>query len=332
MHINHVCILKLQAVDFRCRKLYIIIRASINENYMLMSHTIEAYQTAITNNFLGCIWHSGNLTFNMAANSSIISRETFQLYKNYSGIDNYHDLETHLNKIKKKLEVVNEHEGKTNYRCIQRYKFACPRMYHRFFYKELIELGGKLEAPYLLDVGCCTGTDIRKLLLDGYPKQYLIGMDIEQCYIDSGYALFKDNPTTCPIRFFVDDIFTFDKTHFLCGTIAIVHAGSVFHLLDSNEKSKQFLQHITWLLRPGGILVGGHVCADQSIQYLRQSTNSLKYYMGIEQFEHMLSQEGFTNIRIETQPRLGEEENDLHDFTAFWISFYGEYRPSSTNI
>ncbi|KAL7319276.1 hypothetical protein PS15m_002433 [Mucor circinelloides] len=262
----------------------------------------------------------------MAENPALFSEETIQLYREYVGVDKIQDLESHLTAIQQTLAE----QGRINYRCIQRFKFAFSRICERFFYKDLIRLGQTLEqqqkAPYFLDIGCCTGTDLRKMILDGYPKDYLIGMDIEQCYIDCGYKLFKDDPATCPIRFIIDDLFTFEKTHVLCNTISIVHAGSVLHLFDLDQIA-QFIHRATWLLKPGGILAGGHVCADRSTHYFRQATKSLKYYMAIDEFKQILEREGFTDIRMETQPRIAEEDDEERDFTAFWVSFYAVYSP-----
>lgn len=163
---------------------------------------------------------------------------------------------------------------------------------------------------------------MRKLLLDGYPKDYLIGLDIEQSYIDCGYALFKDSPETCPIEFIVGDLLS--STCVLTQKMAVIHAGSVFHLFIDIHLMRQFLQKLTGFLNPGGLLVGGHVCAEKSTQYFRESTNSMKFYLGIHEFEKLLISEGFTNIELETKPRIGREHED---FTAFWVSFCAVYQP-----
>ena len=43
-----------------------------------------------------------------------------------------------------------------------------------------------------LDVGCCLGTDMRKLVFDGVPAQNLVGIELRQQYIDLGFDLFRD--------------------------------------------------------------------------------------------------------------------------------------------
>ncbi|KAI8358535.1 S-adenosyl-L-methionine-dependent methyltransferase [Blakeslea trispora] len=252
-----------------------------------------------------------------------IPKELFQLYHNYAHFHEVSDLQEHLITIQEQLLRVIT----INYKCIERYKFACTRLYERFFYQDILSKGKKeLEkggSPYFLDVGCCTGTDLRKLLVDGYPKDFLLGMDVEQSYIDCGYKLFKDDPKTCSIRFIVNDLFSLDDSHSLCHSISIVHAGSVFHLFPDYETIARFLGKIIMLLKPNGVLVGGHVCTEESMEHYRESKKSFKYYMGVNDFRELLRSKGFVDIQLETQPRLDEED----DFTAFWISFYAVFRP-----
>lgn len=186
-------------------------------------------------------------------------------------------------------------------------------MLHRF------ETNSKCGENRQIYTNYFAGTDLRKLLLDGYPRDFLIGMDIEQHYIDCGYLLFKDNPETCPIQFIVDEEWEPVEK------MTIVHAGSVLHLFPNMEGIRQFLKKMTRMLKKGGVLVGGHVCADRPVEFFRESTQKVKYYMGLDEFKQLLILEGYTDIEIETTSRVGENE----DFTAFWVSFYAVYNPQS---
>lgn len=46
-----------------------------------------------------------------------------------------------------------------------------------------------------LDIGCCLGHDIRKLVFDGVPGENLAGVELRQGYIDLGYEFFRDKDT-----------------------------------------------------------------------------------------------------------------------------------------
>ena len=115
----------------------------------------------------------------------------------------------------------------------------------------------------LLDLGCCFGQDIRKLVADGAPGQNLIGCDLHQGFVDLGYDLFHDRETLAS-KFVVGDILAsqFDgdqESPFqeLRGKIDIIHASSFFHLFPL---SRQILiaQRLLKLLRPtpGSLILG----------------------------------------------------------------------------
>ncbi|KAI8883215.1 hypothetical protein K501DRAFT_249906 [Backusella circina FSU 941] len=270
----------------------------------------------------------------------ILNKETLQLYKDYAGIASAKDLTAHLQHCQDSLL----HKGKVTYRCIEHFKFAFSRIYYRFFYKDIIEFGKKLQhenqEPYFLDIGCCTGTDLRQLLLDGYPKSYLIGTDVDQAYIDCGYTLFRDSKETCPIQFIVGNIFSdaFLPTSSLSvvdtplsiykDKIAVVHAGSVFHLFDGEETSLAFLKRIVMLLKPNGMLVGGHVISDKNVVFYRPSTKSDKFLMGRDTFYNMLESQGFKDIKMEATPKQYEgRDYEQYGFKAFWLAFSAVYKP-----
>lgn len=120
-----------------------------------------------------------------------------------------------------------------------------------------------LSEQKLLDLGCCFGQDIRKLVADGAPGQNLIGCDLHQGFVDLGYDLFRDRDTLAS-KFIVGDILTsqfdgdqenpFQK---LQGKIDIIHASSFFHLFPLAAQlliAKRLLQ----LLRPipGSLILG----------------------------------------------------------------------------
>ncbi|CAG9948842.1 unnamed protein product [Clonostachys rosea f. rosea IK726] len=47
----------------------------------------------------------------------------------------------------------------------------------------------------LIDVGCCLGQDIRKLIHDGAPAENLVGLDLDERFFEAGFQLFKDSDT-----------------------------------------------------------------------------------------------------------------------------------------
>ncbi|ORZ17294.1 hypothetical protein BCR42DRAFT_414348 [Absidia repens] len=300
-----------------------------------------------------------------------LDQTTLQLYRDYVGIQTLTDLETHLKTIQRILK-----KTETSYRCIDQYKFATSRMNRRFFYSQVLKYKSQRD-PFLIDIGCCTGnsftvcdktahrltqwlyfsfelgTDLRQLYLDGYPKEYLVGLDSSSHYIECGYELFKDRQH-CPITFLVGDIFTeTDTRNDRCGVntydgqTAVVMAGSVIHLFQDISQVDRFIARMAKLLRPGGLFVGAHVamlhsgCVDRL--QLNQDTDddeddadqqqwTKKFYLGQHEFKSLLSQHGFGDIQMESElriPLLDQEQYLPASSTnqLFWLSFSATYSP-----
>lgn len=63
---------------------------------------------------------------------------------------------------------------------------------NRLYPRLLLRLQG---GDTFLDVGCCLGQDIRKLVLDGVPASNVAGAELREGYIRLGYELFRDRDT-----------------------------------------------------------------------------------------------------------------------------------------
>jgi hypothetical protein len=111
-----------------------------------------------------------------------------------------------------------------------------------------------------LDLGCCFGQDIRRLVADGVSDKVLIGSDLHQGFLDLGYDLFKDRETL-HTEFIAADVFDAEsKLTQLEGSIDIIHASSFFHLFGY-EGQKKIARRVVQLLKPkkDSLLVGRQV-------------------------------------------------------------------------
>ena len=97
------------------------------------------------------------------------------------------------------------------------------------------------------------GTDVRKLAKDGYTAQNIVGCDLRDTFIESGFKLFHDKET-CGINFFSDDIFELSPTpattlgqltkpfnesrrlEDLKGRLSHVYTGALFHLFTEEPQ------------------------------------------------------------------------------------------------
>lgn len=115
------------------------------------------------------------------------------------------------------------------------------------------------EEKYL-DLGCCFGQDIRRLVKDGVASENCYGSDLRLNFMELGYELFLDK-NSLKTKFIEADVFDPESNlKSLDGQIDILHAAAFFHLFDY-ENQKKVGKRVARLLRPqkGSLLVGRQV-------------------------------------------------------------------------
>jgi len=129
------------------------------------------------------------------------------------------------------------------------------------------------------------GTDLRHIVQSGYPSTSVIGCDIRDDFIDLGHTLYADRDT-CPIPFFVGDIFDTTLRPFpqvaddgcpslqdvrslneLRGRVKYVYTGALFHLFDEGTQEAIARRLVTLLDVTEGVgpavLFGRHVAKEE---------------------------------------------------------------------
>lgn len=121
------------------------------------------------------------------------------------------------------------------------------------------------------------GTDVRKLVADGYPADHVIACDLRATFIDLGLDKLYRDRGTCPITFFAGDIFDFtpqtrqiqsatEKPLSECssfddvvGKISHLYVGALFHLFveDTQLALAQRLAHLS-KREKGSVIFGRH--------------------------------------------------------------------------
>lgn len=118
------------------------------------------------------------------------------------------------------------------------------------------------------------GTDVRKLVYDGYPASSVLGCDVRHDYIDLGYKLYRDEDIS-QIRFFTSDIFDvlpsfttateaghdtkITSLSQMLGSLTHIYIGAVFHLFDESTQYAIALRLAALLKRvPGAVIFGRH--------------------------------------------------------------------------
>lgn len=121
------------------------------------------------------------------------------------------------------------------------------------------------EGAKYLDIGCCLGQDIRKLVMDGAPPANLHGAELHAPFIDLSYELFRDRglastfmeaDALAPLSADAEGVGG-NPLSKLRGDVDIVHLGMVLHVFGL-EKQRALLENCVALLRPrrGSVVLG----------------------------------------------------------------------------
>ncbi|KAL5119572.1 hypothetical protein ACEQ8H_002418 [Pleosporales sp. CAS-2024a] len=161
-----------------------------------------------------------------------------------------------------------------------------------------------------LDIGCCMGQDIRKLIVDGAPQENLYGSDLKQDFWDIGYDMFCDK-TTLRIKFIQADVFDAESgLREYDGKIDIVHAASFFHLFDWDDQVKAIKRVIGLLqARPGSVVFGRQGGMAKAGVFTHVQDGKTIFWHNPESWAKIWKQAGDeTSTEWQVQSSLGEED------------------------
>jgi len=142
------------------------------------------------------------------------------------------------------------------YRCIEKRAFAVPRIQKHHAYSRVKALLNDPEFR-LLELGCCFGTDARKLLFDGLSLSRLVISDLHDEYWKIGRdILFKDNlDLTSFWADFSDASINTASFPPIEQPFSVVSSQAMLHVF-SKTQVRNFVANIHKVLKPGGILFG----------------------------------------------------------------------------
>jgi SAM-dependent methyltransferase len=120
-----------------------------------------------------------------------------------------------------------------------------PRINHHFFYSRALNRIGRL-----LDYGCGTGDNVRQLIRDGFPQEWITAFDINWASINLGFDLYRDREEISDL-FVVSETFPFGSAEF-----DTIYSASVFHVIADDAEFGAYLANAWSALKPGGVLFG----------------------------------------------------------------------------
>lgn len=210
-----------------------------------------------------------------------IREEEKNFFKLATGINDDEGLRKHICEIQARAYSIFP------YPCIRAFYFLNFQLCHYQIYKDILKLGKERPDAIYLEIGCAFGTDLRKLIADGYALENVVASDIEKDYYDLGHQLFRTTPETYPFPFIPGDVFdltselpearlntgpspplrSLTSLVPLHSRVSVLHASSVFHLFPP-EKQQRLAHIFASLLSPssGSIIVGKQMSTESGIK------------------------------------------------------------------
>jgi SAM-dependent methyltransferase len=158
-----------------------------------------------------------------------------------------------------------------------------------------------------LDLGCCLGQEIRKLVFDGAPSTNTYGVDLCEEFLAIGYELFKDKDRL-QTTFIAADVFAgFSRLTELAGQMNIIYTGDFFHLFNLEDQEKIAVKVIQLLVpQPGSLILGRQSGNEDPGEYLRSGDTS-----GRKHFRHNPQswKEMWDRVGVKTESRWSVNAN-----------------------
>jgi len=144
-----------------------------------------------------------------------------------------------------------------------------------------------------MDIGCCLGQDIRKLIFDGAPISQVTGVELNQGFIDLGYELFRDKDMLNHRMVAANVMESVDSIESpLCpfvGKQSVVQLGMILHLFTWEEQLVVF-EHAIQLLKPDetGTLIIGQASGNLDGIPIGEAWSHKAFKHNVESFEKLV--------------------------------------------
>ncbi len=199
----------------------------------------------------------GSLAVEMyQADLAAVPKDMAALLATYSGIPAGEEQKRHIVQVRDRAYQAHP------YPCLGRWRFLKLDLAGHPLYSTTILPALKEKAEWIfLDLGCCLGQDLRKLIYNGADPARLYGADLRPEFIDIGYALFRDEDKFPRDHFIAPaDVFDPSPTTELAqkcdGRVGILNATAVFHLFGLAEQ-KTMASRCLRLMDPHASVGGG---------------------------------------------------------------------------
>jgi len=240
----------------------------------------------------------------MENESGEIPDASLSFLSQYKHNSNLQELREQILKLKESLAVKGTHV----YLCIQKNSFLTPRIVNHSAYdaiKEIWVSHYKAGTPFkFADIGCCFGTDTRKVVADGIRPEDIYSMDVTDEYWNIGLELFDDGDRLKVNTLFTDVArkeFSEDNAD-LTGKLNVIYTGSVLHVFAEDEV-EIFLQNVYEILAKGGTYFGS--CAMNSEAHQTEvptpKKDKRRYIHSPDSLKQLMEKIGFVDVSVRTK-------------------------------
>ncbi|KAI4704346.1 hypothetical protein J4E81_001412 [Alternaria sp. BMP 2799] len=229
------------------------------------------------------------------------SPETRDLFESYSRVPAA-DIITHIKRVRDEAFSVFP------YPCLGNWGFLNFSIEKNPAYQEV--LSRIKDGEQFLDLGCCMGQDIRKLVHNGAPSENTYASDVKTDFWGFGYDLFLDK-STLQTQFMEADIFDANsELKQVDGKMDMINAASFFHLFDWDGQVKA-AKRVVQLLRPvaGSLIVGRQGGKPEAGSFSHLMKEQTAFWHNPESWARMWEQVGEeTGTEWQAEAVLGEED------------------------
>ncbi|KAM5540070.1 hypothetical protein V8D89_006210 [Ganoderma adspersum] len=275
---------------------------------------------------------------------TLLREEDLELIRQYTGIQDHEQLKAHIMDIQKQAYLVMP------YQCIRYFSFAASRINRLPSYDHVLKLAKEREGAIFLDVGTCFGTDLRKVVSDGWDVKNVIATDINPDFWAMGHKLFHTNPISFPAAFVpgnaltdehlqifpvhptnsapevsIPDLTLLTSLNPLRGHVSAIHAANVFHLFSEAEQLR-LARGLAGLLspEPGSIIAGWHSGArekgEKTIVSGPTATSTFKQFLhSPESWQELWDGEVFERGTVKVDTELVYYKNEFADREFYFL-------------
>ncbi|KLO15970.1 hypothetical protein SCHPADRAFT_823813 [Schizopora paradoxa] len=265
----------------------------------------------------------------------VLTPDAIEFFLAETKLDSVRAVEQHILKIQSEAAKVFP------YPCIRRFDFVKLKVSNLPTYRLFLNTAKEHKGCLFLDVGTCFGTDVRKVVADGFPVRDVICTDIRPEFWEIGHQLYRSTQESLPVKFISGDVLdesfiregeisyqkaedivhreqpTFTSLVPLEGKIGFIHVSNFFHLFTEAEQL-HLARSLASLLSPspGSMIFGAHVSRPEK-GFRSEAPPPAPGYLGNRMFCHsaaswieMWDGEVFAKGTVKVEAKVVEQQRE----------------------